>query len=61
MKRLPVFLASCITALAVDSPKPDFSAPDINVGSDRRRATAAEVSPRNYLNQVSAFYFGHEG
>jgi hypothetical protein len=62
MRRLIIFLVCCVPALAVDPPpKADFSAPDLNVGSDRRKATAAEVSPRNYLNQVSAWYFGHEG
>jgi len=52
----------CLPAAAVESaPLPDFSVPDINPASDRRKSTALPLSPRDYLNQVSAYYFGHEG
>jgi hypothetical protein len=39
----------------------DFALPDINAASLRRRATSANVSPRNYLHQATAWYFGREG
>jgi hypothetical protein len=39
----------------------DFSLQDMNLNSNRNRATSAFVSPRNYLHQVTAWYFGHEG
>jgi len=35
---------------------PDFSLPDVNAASARLGET---VSPREYLGQVSAWYFGH--
>lgn len=61
MKFLPLLLLAT-TALAVESPPmPDFSASDVNPGSDRRKATNVNVSPRDYLNQASAWYFGREG
>jgi hypothetical protein len=41
---------------APEDPKPDFSLPDVNPNS----ATSEEqVSPRDYLGKVSAWYFGH--
>ncbi len=39
-----------------DETLPDFSAADVNVNSTRFQET---VSPRDYLGQVSAWYFGH--
>lgn len=62
LMKLPLiaFLLFAVTAFAVD-PVADFSTPDINVGSDRRKATSADLSPRNYLNTVSVWYFGDEG
>lgn len=52
----------CLPAAAIESaPLPDFSVSDINIGSDRRKVTSAPVSPRNYLNQVTGWYFGFEG
>ena len=35
---------------------PDFSIPDVNPNSATFDST---VSPRDYLSQVSAWYFGH--
>lgn len=35
---------------------PDFSLPDVNPQSPR---SGESVSPRDYLGQVSAWYFGH--
>lgn len=35
---------------------PDFSLPDINPASAR---ASQSISPRDYLGQVSAWYFGH--
>ncbi len=35
---------------------PDFSVADVNADSPRYQAV---VSPRDYLGQVSAWYFGH--
>ena len=63
MKTLFVSLLFSVTAFAVDPPPPvtDFFTPDVNAGSDRRKATSADVSPRNYLNTVSVWYFGDEG
>ena len=37
-------------------PVPDFSIPDVNPNSAR---FGANVSPRDYEGQVSAWYFGH--
>lgn len=39
-------------------PVPDFRLPDVNPSSVRYRA---EVSPRDYLLQVSGYYFGDAG
>lgn len=59
---LPVALALClVTAAPAQSPVSDFSLPDVNSGSLRRRTTAAELSPRQYFHQVTAWYFGNEG
>jgi hypothetical protein len=38
----------------------DFSLPDVNTNSLRRRATTIGLSPRDYLHQVTAWYFGNE-
>jgi hypothetical protein len=35
---------------------PDFALLDVNPNSS---TTAQSISPRNYLHQVSAWYFGH--
>jgi len=35
---------------------PDFSLADVNANSSRYQET---VSPRDYLGQISAWYFGH--
>ncbi len=56
--------ASCVVALvfsvglsaAIGDVPPDFSLTDVNATS----ATSGEsVSPRDYLQQVSGWYFGH--
>ena len=61
MKRLLAFLFCATAAVAVESaPMPDFATQDWNTDSLRRKVTAEDVSPRNYTNQVSAWYFGHE-
>jgi hypothetical protein len=39
-----------------DEALPDFSVVDVNVDSPRY---AEAVSPRDYLGQISAWYFGH--
>ena len=38
------------------SPMPDFAVTDVNPASPRKDQG---VSPRDYLQQVSAWYFGH--
>lgn len=35
---------------------PDFAVPDVNPASPR---FSQDVSPRDYLGQISAWYFGH--
>ena len=55
----PVFMAAAALP-AGGQQMSDFHKPDVNTTSLRRRATAAEVSPRDYLHQVSAWYFGAE-
>ena len=50
--------ASCAFFAAsplVAEPLPDFSLTDENLSSDRYGDT---VSPRDYLHQVTAYYFG---
>jgi len=42
------------STLAVD-PVGDFSLPDVNDTSPR---SAQEISPRDYMHQVTAYYFG---
>jgi hypothetical protein len=37
-------------------PVPDFKLTDVNFNSARRMS---QVSPRDYLLQVSGYYFGH--
>jgi len=39
-----------------DDALPDFSLADVNANSARYRE---DISPRDYLGQVSAWYFGH--
>jgi hypothetical protein len=43
---------------AAAEPVPDFKLPDINPNSMRHQSP---VSPRDYLLQVSGFYFGQAG
>jgi len=39
---------------------PDFSRPEINPTSLRRAVTDRPISPRDYLHQVTAWYFASE-
>lgn len=57
---LPVLLAAPLLTHA-QTALPDFSLPDVNTSSRRRGITAQPVSPRNYLHQATAWYFGDEG
>lgn len=50
---LMLFLLSAGSALA--QPVPDFSLRDVNPGSPRSNTM---VSPRDYVLQVSGYYFG---
>ena len=59
MRLIPILLALPGWA-AAQTPAADFSLPDENSTSLRRRVTSLPVSPRNYLHQVTAWYFGHE-
>ncbi len=43
-------------APVADGPVPEFGLQDVNATSQRLGQT---VSPRDYLGQVSAWYFGH--
>ncbi|MEO8495831.1 MAG: hypothetical protein ABI614_12220 [Planctomycetota bacterium] len=45
-----------LTAEGESPPLPDFHLADVNPASARFGET---VSPRDYLSQVSAWYFGH--
>jgi hypothetical protein len=40
-------------------PVSDFQLRDLNTASPRYSATGAAVSPRDYILQVSGYYFGH--
>jgi hypothetical protein len=44
--------------LSASDPVPDFHLRDVNPNSVR---FGTEVSPRNYLGSISAWYFGHAG
>jgi hypothetical protein len=41
---------------AADGPQPDFALLDVNPASDTFNQ---QVSPRDYLQQASAWYFGY--
>lgn len=67
MKRFLGFIAAAILlpacgggsegdAAPVPVLKPDFSLQDVNPHS---ATSTAMISPRSYLSQVSAWYFGH--
>lgn len=45
-----------VTAEGEGTPHPDFQLPDVNPASAR---FGESVSPRDYLDQTSAWYFGH--
>lgn len=66
VKLLKVILSVAIVAGSCVAPArgqmmPDFHLPDVNPGSTRNAVTAVPVSPRDYLHQVTAWYFAHEG
>jgi hypothetical protein len=59
--RTPGFAAvvGCALAVCVQAqPAPDFQLADVNTNSLR---FDAQVSPRDYLLQVSGYYFGDAG
>lgn len=59
---LPIALALSLAAAApAQTPVTDFSLSDVNSASLRRRVTAADLSPRQYFHQATAWYFGNEG
>lgn len=50
-----LFLMAGLSSGVWGDPVPDFSLVDVNPGSERRNSA---VSPRDYLFQVSGYYFG---
>lgn len=52
----PLLLIGCSKGLDPDEPVPDFTLPDVNETSVRYDT---DVSPRDLLEQVSGWYFGH--
>ena len=48
-------LASILSSTAVFAQAPDFHLQDVSVSSPRRETI---VSPRDYIMQVSGYYFG---
>lgn len=60
VKALCLLLILLAPPALAQTPVPDFSLRDENPGSRRRGVTAQFVSPRDYLHQVTAWYFGHE-
>ena len=58
VKTLPfTLLPLAITASLHAAPQPDFQLPEINDNTDRAGQT---VSPRDYRQFISVYYFGHE-
>jgi hypothetical protein len=49
------FAIGAVLAQAV--PQPEFSLPDVNPGSAR---AGHAISPRNYTQQITVWYFGRE-
>ena len=63
VKNLSGILVACLlSALTVPAraadPVADFTLVDVNANSQRPNA---QVSPRDYIFQVSGYYFGHAG
>ena len=53
----PILLVACSKGgLDPNEKVPDFALPDVNETSSRYQT---EVSPRDLLQQVSGWYFGH--
>jgi hypothetical protein len=50
---------AAVAATLGAEPVPDFQLRDLNTASPRYSAAAAAVSPRDYILQVSGYYFGH--
>jgi hypothetical protein len=50
--------AAVAAALGAE-PVPDFQLRDLNTASPRYSAIGTAVSPRDYILQVSGYYFGH--
>lgn len=46
-----------LAPVALAEPQPDFAIPETNPGSDRNGQT---VSPRDYRQQVTVWYFSRE-
>jgi hypothetical protein len=57
-KMLPLFAATLLTMARASDIIPDFLLQDVNRESPRNEA---QVSPRDYVLQVSGYYFGHAG
>jgi len=55
---LAVLLGSAASQAAETPPVPDFQLLDVNPNSIRRNSL---VSPRDYVLQVSGYYFGSAG
>jgi hypothetical protein len=53
--RFLVFALSLTASTLVAQPVPDFKLQDVSITSPRR---GTAVSPRDYIMQVSGFYFG---
>lgn len=56
---LPLSAAAALAAatFAHADPQPSFSLPDVNANSGR---TGQMISPRDYREQISVYYFGRE-
>lgn len=52
---LGIVIVYCTALWVTAAPVPDFKLTDVNTNSTRANA---EVSPRDYLLQVSGYYFG---
>lgn len=53
---LPILVGVGVTTGRASDPLPDFRLEDTNPQSPRFEA---QVSPRDYILQVSGYYFGH--
>jgi len=53
-------LAAAAVSLGSAEPVADFVLPDVNPASVRTAAGLPSISPRNYTETISAWYFGAE-